>query len=224
MIGVIVGAGRIGYNLAKSMAEDHDITIIEKDKNICEKVNDMLDCYVIQGTGTNTIVLKEADVSNSDFFVAATGNDEVNLLSSVYAKEHGVKKIVSRVNNIEHKEIFKKLNIRVVNPEESAMRFIARTINRPSAQRLVSLGEGGAEIIEVIVKNSDLLYTPISEIENNSNKFKIITVYSNDDVIIPTAETEIEYDDSIAILVKSNNVEEVSDYFTKEGHLDKNEL
>ena len=214
MIGVIVGAGRIGYNLAKSMAEDHDITIIEKDKSLCEKVNDTLDCYVIQGTGTNTQILNEADVSKSDFFVAATGNDEVNLLSSVYAKEQGVKRVVSRLNDMNHEHIFKKLKIRIVNPEQSAMRFIARTIIRPSAQTLVSLGKGGAEIIELIVKNSNLLYTPISEIENNSDKFKIVTIYTDDDMIIPTEETEIGYNDSIAILVKREYINEISYLFT----------
>lgn len=216
MIGVIVGAGRIGYNLAKSMAEKHDITIIDKDKTSCKLANDTLDCYVIQGSGTNTGILKEADVNKADFFVATTGNDEVNLLSSVYAKDHGVERIVSRLNNYDHKEIFQKLNIRVVNPERSAMRFIARTIIRPSAQTLVSLGKGDAEIIEVLVKNSDLLYTPISEIEKDSDKFKIVTIYSGDEIIIPTAETEIGFEDSIAVLVKSEYIKEIRDYFREE--------
>ncbi|MBR0471968.1 MAG: TrkA family potassium uptake protein [Methanosphaera sp.] len=215
MIGVIVGAGRIGFNLAKSMAEDHDITIIEKDKTACQKL-DEIDCYIIQGSGTNTIILEEADVPKSDFFVAATGNDEVNLLSSVYAKEHGVKIIVARVNNMQHNEIFKKLNIRTVNTEQSAMRYIARTIIRPRTQRLVNLGKGNAEIIELEVKNSNLIYTPIHEIENNSNKFKIVTVYSGKEVIIPTENTEIGYDDSIAVLVKQEYIDEIHDYFTKE--------
>ena len=215
MIGVIVGAGRIGYNLAKSMAEDHDITIIEKDKTACQKV-DNLDCYVIRGTGTNTQILEEADVPKSDFVVAATGNDEVNLLSSVYAKEHGVKIILSRLNNMQHKEIFEKLHIRVVNPEESTMRFIARTIIRPTSQKLVNIGKGNAEIIELIVRNSDLVYTPIHEIENNSDIFKIVTVYSGNEIIIPTEDTEIGYGDSIAVLVKQDHVDEIKEYFTTE--------
>ena len=122
MIGIIVGAGRIGYNLAKSMAENHDITIIEKDKELCEKVNDTLDCYVIQGSGTNTHILKEADVKKSDFFVAVTGNDEVNLLSSVYAKDHGVKKIFSRLNNTQHKDIFDKIHNPTNSTETSNIR------------------------------------------------------------------------------------------------------
>ena len=216
MIGVIVGAGRIGYNLAKRMVDDHDITVIEKDKESWQKIDDELDCYAIKGSGTNTKILEEADVSKSDFFVATTGNDEINLLSSVYAKESGVKTIVSRLNNMEHEEIFKKLNIRVVNPENSAMRHIARNIVRPTAQTLVALGKGDAEILEFSVKNSNILFTPISEIENNTNKFKIVTIYSGDEVILPTEDTEIDETDSIAVLVKREYIEEIREFFTTE--------
>ena len=161
MIGIIVGAGRIGYNLAKNMSINHDITIIDKDKEICEKILDQLDCYVIQGSATNTKVLEEADVGGADFFVTTTANDEVNLLSSVYAKDTGVEKIVARLNNIDHTDIFRKLEIPFINSEISVMKYIARNIVRPTAQSLVSVGKGDAEIIELVVKNNDILFTPI---------------------------------------------------------------
>ena len=55
---------------------------------------------------------------------------------------------------------------------------------------------------------------PIQEIENNTNKFIIVTIYINDEAIIPTPDTELGYDDSIAVLVKSEYLEEVRQYFT----------
>lgn len=215
MIGIIVGAGRIGFNLAQRMSEKHDITLIEKDKERCEYVSDMIDCYTIHGTGTNTTLLEEADISKADFFVAATANDEVNLLSSVYAKDHGVEKVVSRLNNLENIDIFKKLHIPFINPENSAKRYITRNIIRPTAQNLVSVGKGNAEILELVVKNKNLLFTPIYQIENNTNKYKIITIYSGNEEIIPTEETELDYEDSIVVLVKRQYLQEVRELFTK---------
>ncbi|RAP49655.1 MAG: hypothetical protein BZ133_07230 [Methanosphaera sp. SHI613] len=215
MIGIIVGAGRIGYNLALSMYEKHDITLIDKDKAQCEKIANLIDCYIIHGTATNTQLLKEADIDNADFFVAATANDEVNLLSSVYAKDHGVKKVFSRLNNIEHRDIFDKLDIPFINPERSATRYITRNIIRPTAQSLVSVGKGNAEIMELTVKNKDILFTPIKEIENNTDQFIIITIYSNNEVIIPTNETELGYDDRIVVLVKRDYMDNVRELFTK---------
>ena len=215
MIGIIVGAGRIGYNLAKNMSINHDITIIDKDKEICEKILDQLDCYVLQGSATNTKVLEEADVGGADFFVTTTANDEVNLLSSVYAKDTGVEKIVARLNNIDHTDIFRKLEIPFINSEISVMKYIARNIVRPTAQSLVSVGKGDAEIIELVVKNNDILFTPIKELQRNNSKFIIISIHMNDeDVIIPTSETELGYNDSITVLVKKEYVQEVSEYFT----------
>ncbi len=215
--GIIVGAGRIGYNLARSMVDKHDITLIDKDKETCNHVNDLLDCYVIHGTGTDTRILEDANISKADFFVAATGNDEVNLLSSVYAKENGVEIIASRLNNIDHVDIFRKLGIHFINPETSAMRFIARSIVRPTAQSLVSIGQGDAEIIELKVKNKNLAFLPIKEIENNTDKFIIVTLYINDEAIIPTPYTELGYDDSIAVLVKREYISEVKKYFTEDS-------
>lgn len=217
MIGIIAGAGRIGFNLAKSMEEEHDVTLIEKDRQRCEEIADLLDCYIIQGTATNTKLLEEADIDKADFFVAATANDEVNLLSSVYAKDHGVEKVVSRLNDKNNEDIFKKLKILSINPEHSAMRYIARNIIRPTAQSLVSIGKGDAEIIELAVKNKDLLFTPIKEIENNTDKFIIITIYSGDEEIIPSEETELGQGDSIIALVKREYIEEVHDLFTKKN-------
>ena len=215
MIGIIVGAGRIGYNLALAKSEKHDITLIDKDKAQCEKIANLLDCYIIHGTATNTKLLEEADIDKADFFVAATANDEVNLLSSVYAKDHGVKKVISRLNNVDHRNIFIKLDIPFINPERSATRYIVRNIIRPTAQRLVSVGKGDAEILEIKVRNKDILFTPIKEIENNTDKFIIITIYSGNEEIIPTNETELGYDDRIVVLVKRDYIKEVRHFFTK---------
>ncbi|MDO5826058.1 MAG: TrkA family potassium uptake protein [Methanosphaera sp.] len=215
MIGIIVGAGRIGYNLASSMYEKHDITLIEKDKTQCEKIANLLDCYIIHGTATNTKLLEEADIDNADFFVAATANDEVNLLSSVYAKDHGVKKVISRLNNVEHRDIFAKLDIPFINPERSATRYMVRNIVRPTAQRLVSVGKGDAEILEIVVKNKDVLFTPVRDIQNNTDKFIIITIYSGKEEIIPTNESELDYNDRIIVLVKQEYMDEVRQFFTK---------
>lgn len=95
------------------------------------------------------------------------------------------------------------------------MRLIARSIVRPTAQSLVSLGQGNAEILELKVKNKDLAFIPISEIENNTDKFIIVMVYTDNETIIPTKETMLGYDDSVAVLVKTEYVNEIQDLFTK---------
>ncbi|PAV06778.1 potassium channel family protein [Methanosphaera cuniculi] len=217
MNGIIVGAGRIGYNLATKLQTDHDITIIDKDIDAYDRASEQLNCYVIHGNGTNTSILEKEDIDKIDFFVAATGNDEVNLLCSVFAKEHEVTTIVSKLNNPDHASIFKKLGISVINPERSIVRYIARMIVRPTAQSLVTIGKGDGEILEVKVKNRSIAGKTVKQIENNTDKFIIISKYIGDDIIIPNNGTILNYDDSVAVLIKRGHLLEIRDYFTEDG-------
>ncbi|WP_304124449.1 TrkA family potassium uptake protein [Methanosphaera cuniculi] len=217
MNGIIVGAGRIGYNLATKLQTDHDITIIDKDIDAYDRASEQLNCYVVHGNGTNTSILEKEDIDKVDFFVAATGNDEVNLLCSVFAKEHDVTTIVSKLNNPDHASIFKKLGISVINPERSIVRYIARMIVRPTAQSLVTIGKGDGEILEVKVKNRSIAGKTIKQIENNTDKFIIISKYIENDIIIPNNETILNYDDSVAVLIKRGHLLEIRDYFTEDG-------
>ncbi|WP_303235189.1 potassium channel family protein [Methanosphaera cuniculi] len=217
MNGIIVGAGRIGYNLATKLQTDHDITIIDKDIDAYDRASEQLNCYVVHGNGTNTSILEKEDIDKIDFFVAATGNDEVNLLCSVFAKEHEVTTIVSKLNNPDHASIFKKLGISVINPERSIVRYIARMIVRPTAQSLVTIGKGDGEILEVKVKNRSIAGKTVKQIENNTDKFIIISKYIGDDIIIPNNGTILNYDDSVAVLIKRGHLLEIRDYFTEDG-------
>lgn len=219
MNGIIVGAGRIGYNLAIKLQSDHDITIIDKDVNAYDRASEQLNCYVVHGNGTNTNILEKEDIDKIDFFVAATGNDEVNLLCSVFAKEHEVPTIVSKLNNPDHASIFSKLGINVINPERSIVRYIARMIIRPTAQSLVTIGKGNGEIIEVKLKNNSIAGKTVKQIEDNTDKFIIISKYVDEDIIIPNNETIINYDDSIAVLIKRGYFLQVKDYFTEDGFI-----
>ncbi len=217
MNGIILGAGRIGFNLAKMLVKDHDITVIDRNGELCDDVDELLECYVIKGDGTDINTLEDASIDQADFFVATTDNDEVNLLSSVYAKDNGVEIIASKLNSQEHEAIFEKLGIRYANAETNTMKYIVRNITRPSAQTLISVGKGDAEVIEVQMKNNIIASSTVSEIQHNTNKFIIITVYDDDnedEAIIPNADTIVDYDDSVVVLVKSLYVDEVRQFFT----------
>lgn len=85
---VIVGAGKIGESLYRDLStEGNDITLIEKDSKILDKVLSVSDIMGIVGNGANREVLADAGVDNADIFIAVTTNDEINIISSVMAKK-----------------------------------------------------------------------------------------------------------------------------------------
>src|SRR5664280_692761 len=98
---VIMGGGRMGRSLASLLVSDGlDVTMIENDPVLCNIASSELDAMIICGNGTNGKVLKEANIEDADVFVAATGNDEVNLLSCILVNEYKIPKIIARVSDI----------------------------------------------------------------------------------------------------------------------------
>lgn len=118
---MIIGGGKVGYFLMKSLTAthyggsggaDHQVVLIEKQKSICEKIADEVDIPVFWGDGSALEVLKDAGVDRADVLVAATGKDEENLIICQIAKMNfNVPKTIARINNPKNIDVFKKLGV-----------------------------------------------------------------------------------------------------------------
>lgn len=97
---VIIGAGEVGFFLAKKLSfEKHNLVIIDDDAERCRKAQETLDVSVIQGDGSSQSVLREADLQSADMLIAASAVDEVNILACMMASKLGVKRKIARVMN-----------------------------------------------------------------------------------------------------------------------------
>ncbi|WP_424354176.1 potassium channel family protein [Methanobacterium sp. MBAC-LM] len=213
---VIMGAGRVGLNLASNLvSRGHDVTLIESDDSLCGNAAAELDALVICGNGTDTKTLEEANVSEADVFVAATGNDEANLLSCILVKQYNIPKIIARLSNPDHEEAFKKVGIDdVISPELTAAGYLEKLITRPKVADLIVIGKGDAEILDLTVKNTKVIGKKISEI-NPTDDYIIVAMYKNGEITIPKADMVLNEGDKVSILVKNRAVKDVVKTFTK---------
>ena len=213
---VIMGAGRVGLNLASNLvSRGHDVTLIENDDSLCGNAAAELDALVICGNGTDTKTLEEANVNEADVFVAATGNDEANLLSCILVKQYDIPKIIARLSNPDHEEAFKKVGIDdVISPELTAAGYLEKLITRPKVADLIVIGKGDAEILDLTVKNGKVIGKKISEI-NPTDDYIIVALYKNGEITIPKADMVLNEGDKVSILVKNRAVKDVVKTFTK---------
>lgn len=203
MYDVIIGAGRLGKELAKFLAKvEHQIVVVDIDNQKCKVISSEIDALVINGDGTNTATLQEAGASKADNFVAVTNSQESNLLACLLAKKLGAKRTFARVNDPENEEVFKSLGINaVVNPEIAAATYLEKLIIRPSVLDLVVLGRGNAEILEMNVDSaSGIAGKKIQEIR--SDNYNVIALLNDGELIIPTGETVLNEGDRILILTR----------------------
>ncbi len=149
----IVGGGQVGYSLAKTLvSEGHEITVIDSDEGIVEKINSSLDviCYV--GNGASFSVLQSAGIEECDLLIAVTLSDEVNMLSCLCAHKLGAKNTIARVRNPEYSsqlyELKSDLGLSMsINPEKAAAEQIARIIRLPAASRVELFARGRLELV-----------------------------------------------------------------------------
>jgi len=207
---VIMGAGRVGLNLVSNLvSKGHDVTLIENNNNLCSDAASELDALVICGNGTDTKTLEEANVADADVFVAATGNDESNLLSCILVKEYKVKKIIARVSNPDHEEAFKKVGIDdVISPELTAAGYLEKVITMPKVADLIVIGKGDAEIIDITVKNKKVIGKRVGDI-SPTDDYIIIAVYKNGEITIPREDMILKEGDKVSILVKTKAVKDI---------------
>ena len=124
---LIVGAGKVGWNLARELiAKQHEVTVIESDPVRFSVVEQELEHSAQYGDGSELWVLERAGIERADLVMAVTGDDEDNILISQVAREkYGVTRVVARCNNPRNLQHFELLGVK---PAVSATDLILRLI------------------------------------------------------------------------------------------------
>lgn len=211
---IIIGAGKLGYTLAKHLSsEGNDLTVIDKSSKALSKVEDTLDVLPIKGTGISTSTLLDAGCAGIDLLIAATSSDEVNMLCCLTAKKLGALRTIARIRDPQYtKELLlikEDLGLdMVINPEQAAATEIARILTLPGAAKLSNFAKGRVGMLELTIKEN----TPIAgmKIKHISNKFGVPVligaVKRKGKVIIPHGDFKLEPQDSIYALGQSATV------------------
>ena len=110
---VIVGAGKVGYFLAKRLCQSrHGVSIVDKDNTTCEQIAKHLEALVIRGDGCDPQILEQAGAARANVVAAVTGDDEDNLIICQLAKElFHVQRTVGRVSDPYNEPTFSKLGV-----------------------------------------------------------------------------------------------------------------
>ncbi|MBQ8956655.1 MAG: Trk system potassium transporter TrkA [Lachnospiraceae bacterium] len=211
---IIVGCGKVGSALAESLSkEDHDITVIDIDRDVINQLTNTVDIIGVEGNGASLIVQKEAGITEAEILIATTVSDEVNMLCCLIAKKSNkdIKTIVRVRNPIYLDEVGffrEELGLTmVINPERAAAREIARLLRFPSAMKIDTLSGGRVELLKFrIEKGSPLDGEKIMNLSQEiRNSIQICSVERGDEVFIANGSTELKVGDRVSFLASPLN-------------------
>lgn len=205
---ITIGAGKVGYFLAKRLSvSKHTVSIVDKDKAICEEIAKALEVLVINGDGCDPRILEEAGIERADVVAAVTGDDEDNLIICQLAKERfNVRRTVARVNNPDNEHAFSELGIDVpVDSTKIIAKIIEEEVSFSDFVNLMSFKRGKLAIVRVdLPADSPVINQEIKDIELPQNSV-LVSVVRGEEVIVPKGDTILRAGDDVIALTMIGN-------------------
>ena len=151
---MIIGGGAIGLSLARTLEQESvDVVLIERDREVCQTLaRDLRRTVVLNGDGTDVHLLEEEGVGSVDVFVAASKEDEVNLMASLLAKDLGASRCVALVHKPDYTSVCEHLGIDVtISPRIAVAKQVLKYVREGEVISISRILDGAGEFLEFLV-------------------------------------------------------------------------
>ena len=214
---LIVGTTKIAKSLVRTLsAMPINLKLLSEDY---EEAKDMSRRYpnvlVVNGDVRNESIFEEERLNEVDLIITVTENQELNVLSALYAKSIGVERAIASVSKESYISIAQKLGVdATVSPKRSTVDAILKYIRRGRIITLHTLFDGEAEAVEILVSpECNACGKKIKELNMPENSI-IAAITRNKEISIPNGDFEMRAGDSVIIIMKKQNVPKVEAIFS----------
>ncbi|WP_254769475.1 cation:proton antiporter [Salinilacihabitans rarus] len=207
---LVVGGGKVGRSLAERLGDrGEDVVIIEKNEDIVEQAR-AAGFTVEWGDGTDSEMLRKVGADDAKTVIAATGNDDANLLVCQLAKsQFDVERVIARTNNPNNVEPFEELGVRAISASDATAWAINNVIERPELSNwMTELGRSG-DVQEIEITAEDLTGKSIAELDGELPNGVLVALVGRDgDTHVPDGSFTLEYGDHVTFLGRTEAVRE----------------
>ena len=210
---VIVGGGRVGYYLTKTLiTEGHEVLVIEKSAIVYETINEELGAISVRGDGCEVATLADVGTGRADMLVAVTGDDEDNLVACQVARhKFNVPRTIARLRNPRREFLFKKLGVDVtVSSTQIILEAIQHEVPTHPLTHLLNISEKGVEIVNIkIPPESTTVGKTVKELSLPKGSKLALIIPKEGIPHMPAVNTIIKEGDEIIALIPPELEEEL---------------
>lgn len=204
---IIAGGGKVGTSVAKTLsAEGHDITVIDREPEVIDRISNSLDVICMLGSATNPETLREAGAAQADLLLAAMQQDEVNMICGITARRLGTAHVAARIRDPEYLPqtafLQEAMGLAVImNPEYECAREISRILRFPSASRVDTFSHGSVEIVEHRIPEGSRLHgMSLRDLPRVSGaRVLVVIVERGGEAMIPNGDFVLHSGDSLSL-------------------------
>ncbi len=213
---IVGGCGNIGENLLLSLVnEGHDVVVLDSSPQVITEMTNIYDVMGVCGNAADYETLEVAGIKQADLFIAATGSDELNMLSCFIAKRMGASYTIARIRNPEYNDSslgFMKHELGLamsINPEALAARELFDILKLPTAAKVETFSGRALEIIELKIKDGSPLDNITLKDLRAKYKAKVLvcTVQRGEEAYIPGGDFLLKAGDKIGVTAPHTEIE-----------------
>jgi len=208
---MIAGGGNIGQRLARALAADYSVRVIDHNKRRCEALAAKLErVLVLNGDATDEELLEQENIAEMDLFVAVTNDDENNIMGSLLAKRMGARRVVALINRRSYVDLVQGAQIDVaISPAQATIGKLLAHVRRGDIVAVHSLRRGAAEALEAVVhgdrESCKVTGRRIEEIELPPGT-TIGAIVRGDEVLMAHHDTQIIAEDHVIVFVTDKKI------------------
>jgi len=219
---VVVGGGRIGsYVTEFLLASGRSVKIVEKDYERCKQLAERFpEALVINEDISDEKIFEDEQLHLVDLLVTTTPDEALNMLTAIYAKSLGVKRVVPVVNKSSYLNIAEQLGIDAsVSPKASSVSAILKYVRRGNVKRVYSIFEGKAEAIEFTISpESRIAGRRIRDLKLPNGSLVVAVnrpTVGGSSNLVPNGEFVLEAGDNVVTFAKAEQVDALENLFLR---------
>lgn len=197
---VIMGCGRVGVLLARILdSEGHEVSVIDRDVLAFDDLCQGFQGRMVTGNGIDADVQREAGAEGADAFVAATRDDNTNIMAAQVAREiFGIPKVVARIYDPDREHIFNELGLETICPVTVGA-FQIRNAILAGALRRTPLEAGNLELIETALPEG-LDGRSVRDIQS-PGEVRVVALQREGLSMIPVGDTKLKSGDVMTVVI-----------------------
>lgn len=221
---IILGAGQVGSTTAKSMVEEgNDVTIVDTNPQLLERLQDSLDLRTIQGHASSPETLVSAGIEDADMLIAVTANDEINMVACQIASAlYNTPKKLARIRSAAYVDDVHLFNPDVIpidviiSPEQLVTQYLQRIVAQPEVREVHEFFNGKAQLVAVRVdRTSEMAGQPVKHLLNILPKIsmRVAAIFRNNRPITAKGAVELNAEDEIYFLSETRHISKLVQVF-----------
>ncbi len=214
---MILGAGKIGRLLAKSLQTDFDVRLVEKDRDKAEKAGaNLSNTLILNESGTNIEFLESEHISEVDCFIAVTDNEQTNILSSLLVKHMGVKQVITHITTTSFIPAVRRFGLdAIVSKNIAAVNDVINYIRSDSNISISRFEDIDIEAVELTVQPDCKFLRKKWPIEKIPQEMSLGAIIRDGNVEIPNHYSIIKPYDDLLIFTKPSFVSTAENLFNQ---------